>query len=130
MDMDRNRDMPVGQRGIGGLGFLIILILIGVVAVVGMRIAPMYIGHFTIRSALEGIKDDPEIKQMGPAEIRQSIQRRFEINNVTAVDNKDLKIRRDKNTTIIELAYEVRKPLIGNLDVIGSFNETVVLPAQ
>lgn len=130
MDRERVMAMRAGQRGIGGLLFLVILILIGVVAVMGMRIAPMYVEHFTVRSTLEGLKDDPEVKQMGPAEVRQSIERRFDINNITAVGKKDLKIRREKNTTIIEVAYEVRRPLVGNLDVVGNFSERVELPSQ
>lgn len=130
--MDRKRVvvMRAGQRGVGGLFFLLILILIGVVAVMGMRIVPMYVEHFTVRSTLEGLKDDPEVRQMGPAEIRQSIERRFDINNVTAVGKKDLKIRQERNATIIEVAYEVRKPLVGNLDVVGNFSERVELPFQ
>lgn len=130
--MDRKRVvvMRAGQRGVGGLFFLLILILIGVVAVMGMRIVPMYVEHFTVRSTLEGLKDDPEVRQMGPAEIRQSIERRFDINNITAVGKKDLKIRQERNATIIEVAYEVRKPLVGNLDVVGNFSERVELPSQ
>lgn len=130
MDRERIVVMRVGQRGVGGLFFLVILILIGVVAVMGMRIAPMYVEHFTVRSTLEGLKDDPEVRQMGPAEIRQSIERRFDINNITAVGKKDLKIRQERNATIIEVAYEVRRPLIGNLDVVGNFSERVELPSQ
>lgn len=130
MDKERIVAIHASQRGIGGLAFLVILILIGVVAVMGMRIAPMYVEHFTVHSTLEGLKDDPDVKQMSPVEIRQGIERRFDINNITAVRKKDLKIRREKNTTIIEVAYEVRKPLVGNLDVVGNFSERVELPSQ
>lgn len=131
--MDRDRWVsarPSAQRGVSGVLFLVILALIGLAAVVGMRIVPMYVEHFTVRSTLEGLKDDPEVKQMSPAEIREGIERRFNINNVTTVGKKDLKIRREQNGVVIELAYEVRRPLFGNLDVIGRFNETVVLPSQ
>ncbi len=114
--------------GLGTLGLLLVLIIVGALVGIAFRLVPIYIDYFTIVGALKGLKDDPQSAQMSPPELRRSIQDRLYINNVTSVGYDDFKIRKDRNQTIIQVVYEVRRPLVGNLDVVAKFDESVTLP--
>ena len=120
--------MGARQRGMTGFGMLMMLGIVGLSALLGMRIVPIYLDHFVVKSSMQALKQDLETRQMSAAEVRQTIGRRFDINNVTHIGEKDVKIRQNGQGMIVELAYEDRRPLIGNLEVVAKFSETVVLP--
>ena len=130
--MKLNKDVQVSgktyQNGMTVVGMVLVLAGIGFVALMGMRIVPIYIDYFTVKSTLEALKQDPEVKQMSKLEIQQSIQRRFDVGYVTVVTGKDVKLRHDEKNVIVELVYDDRRPLIGNLDTVAKFHETVYLP--
>jgi hypothetical protein len=119
--------MGARQRGMTGFGMLMMLGIVGLGALLGMRIVPIYLDHFVVKSSMQALKQDLETRQMSAAEVRQTISRRFDINNVTHIGEKDVKIRQNGQGMIVELAYEDRRPLIGNLEVVAKFSETVVL---
>ncbi len=118
------------QRGASMLVILFVLLILGVVFMMFMRVGPIYLENFTIRSALEGLAEDPQAVGMSEREIRKRVDRRFDVNSITTVSHNDLDIQRERDGTVVTLDYEVRKLLIGNLDVVASFHEQVVLPAR
>ncbi len=117
------------QRGMTVISVLIILIMIAFVGLIVMRILPIYIDYFSIRSSLEGLKKEPEIERMTLLDVQQRIQKRFDISYVNIIDARRIKVRQQGRDKVLELAYEDRRPLLGNLDVIAKFNETITLPA-
>jgi hypothetical protein len=46
------------------------------------------------------------------------------------VKKEHVKVERQGSTTIVRVSYEVRIPLMGNLDAIVSFDDTVELAAN
>ena len=118
------------QRGMTVIAVLMILVIIGFTALIVMRIVPIYINYFSVWSTLEGLKKEPEIEKMSVFDIQQRIQRRFDISYVEIIDPKQVKIRQQGRDKIIELVYEDRRPLIGNLDVVAKFNDAIVLSSQ
>ena len=62
-------------------------------------------------------------------EIIAMILKRLDVNMVSSVTKDDIFIEKIKNTVIVDVEYEVRKPLFGNLDVIISFRKSVEAPA-
>jgi hypothetical protein len=63
-------------------------------------------------------------------DVQQRIQKRFDISYVNIIDARRIKVRQQGRDKVLELAYEDRRPLLGNLDVIAKFNETITLPAS
>jgi hypothetical protein len=120
----------VHQRGMTVVAVILILISIAFVALIAMRIIPIYVSYFSVRSALEGLKKEPEVAQMGIFDIQQRIQKRFDISYVKVIDPKQVKIRQQGRDKILELVYEDRRPLIANLDVVAKFNDTIVLSSS
>ncbi len=115
------------QRGISPIGGLLMLIVVCFVALMAIRIVPIYVSYFTVKSALEGLARDPASRQMSPPEIYGTLQKRFDIGYVSVVDAKQVKIRQQGRERIVSLAYEDRRPLIGNLGIVANFDINVVL---
>lgn len=115
------------QRGISVIGGLLMLIVVCFVALVVIRIVPIYVSYFTVKSVLEDLQRDPASRQMSVPELYSTLQKRFDIGYVSVINFKQVKIRQQGRERTLSLAYEDRRTLIGNLDVVASFDINVVL---
>ncbi len=109
------------QGGISMTGFLMALVVVGFVLFIGMKLFPMYNQYFSVKKALKGVATDGI---SDPGAIRTSLAKRFDVGYVDVIKPSDVKIERTGNGVQITADYEVRKPLIYNLDVVGKFNAT------
>lgn len=115
------------QRGITMIGGLLALIAAGFIALMALRIVPIYVDYFTIRQALESLKKEPRIGQMSPEDIYRQIGKRFEISYISVLKPEQIKVRKQGNNQVLLLVYEDRRPLISNLEIVAKFNDTIVL---
>jgi hypothetical protein len=109
------------------LGFVIVLAVVGFFAYVAMRLFPMYQEYYSVRSAMKGLADEPGIGTQDPARIQDLFFRRLYINYSENVKKEHVKLRRVDNGWEMNVQYEVRRPLVGNLDVVGKFQSTQML---
>ena len=66
-----------------------------------------------------------EIKLLSKSEIREILTRRYKINNIRDLKVEDIvEIERKKDEAVIEVAYEIREPILYNIDVVLSFGQT------
>ncbi|MFT3762765.1 MAG: DUF4845 domain-containing protein [Pseudoxanthomonas sp.] len=110
------------QSGITLIGFLVVLAVVGFAAFIGMKLFPMYQEYYAVKSAVTGLAGEPGVGDMDPAKIQDLFFRRLYINYSENVKPDNVKISRVDNGWNMTVDYEVRKPLIGNLDVVGKFN--------
>ena len=119
--------MKRNERGMTLLGFVIVLAVVGFAAYVAMRLFPMYQEYYSVRSAMKGLAAEPGIGTRDPARIQDLFFRRLYINYSENVKKEHVKLRRVDNGWEMEVDYEVRRPLVGNLDVVGKFQSTQML---
>ena len=115
------------QQGISTIGGLLALVVVCFVALMVIRVVPIYVSYFTVKSTLEELLQDPASRQMSTSEIYNTLQKRFDIGYVSVVDAKQVKIRQQGKERILSLAYEDRRTLLGNLDIVASFDINLVL---
>ncbi|WP_101926646.1 MULTISPECIES: DUF4845 domain-containing protein [Luteimonas] len=115
------------QRGITLLGFIIVLAVVGFAAYIGMKLFPMYSEYYSVKSALKGLSNEAGMAGADPARIQDLFFRRLYISYSENVKPNNVKIRRVDNGWQMDVQYEVRKPLVGNLDVVGKFHATQTL---
>ncbi len=93
----------------------------------GFTLIPSYIQF----QSVSGIMDDMATQGLGkatPKQIKDAFARGLNINSVYDFDYDTLKITRIKNGGMqMDLEYEDRKPMVGNIDVILSFQKTTEL---
>lgn len=116
------------QKGLTLIGFVIVLAIVLFFAYAGMRLIPMYLEYHALVNAMEKLQDDPMSKSMPAYKIKQSIQMSlwasYASNNIK---NEHIRISKKSDGVNVRVAYEVRKEFIGNIDLVGSFDRTVVL---
>ncbi|MFZ1325529.1 MAG: DUF4845 domain-containing protein [Candidatus Contendobacter sp.] len=115
------------QRGMTVIGLLLVLIVIGFMALVAMKVVPMYIQYFTIKSTIESIRKEPQIAQMSAQDIQNGIEKRFDIGYVNNIAARDLKIRNDRSGRVLDLVYQDERELFYGLFVVLKVNETITL---
>lgn len=113
------------QRGLGYIGWLLTIAGIGVAIVLGLRIIPPYVQHVAIVQIIESLQSEPDISRKTTGQIRKMIRKRFEINMMTTVSTHDLKISKKKDKVMIELNYQVQKPIFGNADILITFSDLI-----
>jgi len=110
------------QQGMSIVGFLIVLGLIVFATYIGMRIGPIYLEYYSVVSAMKGIANERGSAQYSPFDLRRKMLDRLYLSYSSAnVQEQHIKVLR-RNGVVLQVTYEVRKPLIGNLDVVASFD--------
>lgn len=115
------------QQGMTLLGWIIVLGLIAFFVLLTLRLLPNYLENFKVAETLESLRNEPDITRKPPSEIRKLISRRFIINDVTNIEARDVKITNDKGRLTVRARYEIRVPILGNVDAVTKFDESVEL---
>jgi len=115
------------QNGLTLLGFLMVLVLVLFFSYVGMRIIPLYLEYHALINAMEQLENDPGAKALSPAAIKNRLINSLWVNYATDnIKREHMRITRSDGVRV-RVAYEVRRPMLGNVDVILTFDRTVVL---
>ena len=122
MNSLRNR-----QKGMTGTGWLVVLALIGFFSLLTIKLVPVYLEHYSVKTVLASLENEPLITQKSVSEVKKMVHRRLKVNGVYDVDQKGLKVKRESGVLTVEMTYEVKKHMVGNVDVLVSFSDKVEL---
>ena len=114
------------QAGLTLIGFVMVLGVVGFFAFVGMKLFPVYSEYYSVVADMKGVQSEPGIAQASPQTVRDKLFRRFYISYVESVKAENVVISR-KNGYNMTVKYEVRRPLVWNLDFVAKFEKTVDL---
>ncbi len=126
----RSRRSAAGQSGLTLVGFLILMGLGGFVALFAVRVAPIYIDHYLIRTTVDSLNKDPDIESKSREEILGLLQNRWDINNIETIKPKDVKMSREDGVIKLHLKYDVTKNVVGNLDVLVRFDDLFLIKSK
>lgn len=109
------------QRGITMFGLLFWAIVIGIAALVGMRVVPTTLEYFTIVKAVKRISAE----EAGTVpQIRTAFDKQRGIDLITSITGKDLDITKENEKLVINFAYdkeiELMKPVFLLIKYEGS----------
>ena len=112
------------QGGMTLIGFILVLAVVGIFVYVGMKVIPMYSEYYAVKKSLDGLALEPGIANAPPDRIRNLFFRRLYVNYSENVKKEHVKIERMEGGWKMTVKYEVRRPMIYNLDVVGNFENT------
>ncbi len=120
------------QKGMTAIGVLLILMLIAFFTLLALRLTPPYLENFTVASSLKSLQQEAGVRQKTTSEIRKLLQRRLEINDVESVKKEHVKITKDRKTGLLQInvQYEVRVPIMLNVDAVVHFSDSVELSSN
>jgi len=114
------------QQGMSIIGFVFVLAMAIFVSYLGMRIVPLYMEYYSVVSALNGVADERGSARLSPYDIKVKVLNRLYVSYSQNVKESHIKITRS-NGVRVRVKYEVRTPVIGNLDVVANFDKSVLL---
>ena len=117
------------QKGMTGISLMALLVVIAFVAVIFLKIMPVYFDSFKVGDVVSGMKEERGLGDKSNNEITKMILKRLDVNMVSDVTKDHIFIEKTKNDVLIDVEYEVRKQMFGNLDVVISFKKSVEAPA-
>jgi len=113
------------QGGASIFFVLVLLIALGLVGTVGLRLVPVYMESYKVKSALESLREETTLAHAPTMMIRTQIMRRLDINDVKSVKAKDIAVQDTPSGRIVTIKYEARIPLFANLDAVAKFHEQI-----
>lgn len=122
------------QQGMTFLGWIIVLGLIAFFTTIILRLFPLYNEAFKVNSSLRAVASEPDIASKNTTEIRKFLLRNFEVQDVDRFDRnsikKVLKVNKIKGSKdrLITMAYEIRGPLVANLDIVMNYHDSIEIP--
>jgi len=118
---------PARQRGMTFISLLLLVIIIGFFALLLLKLGPVYLENYTVKTVLQNVGKEPFLASQPAAKIRSQVSNRLYVNEVRRLGTKDIKLKREGQVVTISIDYEVRKHILGNVEALVSFAESVEL---
>jgi hypothetical protein len=115
------------ERGVTFLGWIFILIPVGMVLYAGIRLTPKYLEYMKINRTLEQVRDEYKGDQIEARLLRAAIERRFDIEDVRVIKKDDVKITRKGTGYTVEATYYDTVPFIANVSLLVDFSKVVTI---
>ncbi len=113
------------QKGLTFISLVFILAILGFFVLLALKIGPIYLDHYRVVNAIKALETTPDIQKKSAEEIRSILGKRFDMNYVSTLDVKDIKITQRGSYLKVQAAYEVVQQVIGNASVLVTFDDTI-----
>lgn len=115
------------QKGISSGLLLFVLAMCGFLLTCFFKLGPSYLDNSYITDALKSLAENhqDDLKTLSKSAIRSELGKYYSINNVRGDAAKALEVDRQKEKTLISVSYEVRVPLIFNIDAVMKFDNVL-----
>lgn len=111
------------QRGLGWFGLLFVFGTIAFFAIIAVKVGPIYMNHVTVVKIVKSVADNPDYANAPPSEIRSTLERRWDVDYVKYLDDKDVKIKRGKQGRLLAYDYSAEVNLFYNVFVVVKFKD-------
>ena len=118
---------PSRQGGITALGFIILAVFIGLFVFAGLRLTPVYLNYMKVAGVLDGAKVEFDGQNASRGEIRTSIHRRFDVESVSEISARDVKVTAQEGLYTVQATYQHTTPFIANVSFTVSFDKKVTI---
>ena len=107
------------QRGLAISGLMFWGVIIGIVAMLGVKVVPEVIDYYKILKSVKSTAANSSGKTV--PEIRTAFSKYAEIEHIKTVTPADLDISKEGSQVVIGFAYEKRIPLFFNVSLVIDF---------
>lgn len=113
--------MKSRQSGLSFIGAILVVILLGCALLVGFKMVGPYQEYFSLQRVI-GVVSDEGTNGASEAEMRQGYERRAVIDGFDeAIPASMLRFRREGSRVVIDVEYQRKVPLIGNISLFFDF---------
>jgi len=122
------------QRGVTLTGLIFWCVLLGALALLGMRLFPLYNEKMKVDQAMDRVANDASVSSQDKTQLVNAIMKQFEVSDVdrwTTIEFTRLfKVEKKPNSEnrVMLLDYEIRNPLCCNLDIVLNYHNAHTIP--
>jgi hypothetical protein len=109
------------------LGVLIVVVFLGMFVYGGMRLVPAYFEYYNAAKAVSGLTAADLGGSVSEDSIRASLERRFDVSDVTSIRASDVVISATKTGWLLHMSYTVDVPFLGNLSLRAHFDKSATI---
>ncbi len=115
------------ESGITTVGFLILVVFVGLFAFAGIRLTPVYLNYLKVAGVIDGVYDEFDSQNPSREAVRRSILRRFQVESVSELTDRDVKVTTADGGFMVEAQYDHTTPFIANLYFTVRFDKSVLI---
>jgi hypothetical protein len=108
-------------------GGFILFLIVAAVALILLRVTPAYIENYTIKRILGDLVEESGMAHLESHEVRQSVVNRLKVSGIHNTKDKKITVKKAGGVTRVKVEYVVQEPIVGNVDVLISFSDSVEL---
>jgi len=103
------------------LGIAVVLFII---AWIGLKFGSVYLDHYGARAQIEELQSIRSDQAETAEEVRQQLAKRLQLNNLREMlDSDQITVVERGSRVVVEMNYEVKTALAGNMSVLIEFDE-------
>jgi len=120
------------QSGLSMISWMFVIGFLAIQFVMALRIGPVYMNHQTLKSVMDKLKLDTDVKGKGAKNMKRILRKRLKMNSLydLASDPDAFKFKKTKTGYRVIANYESRGPILGNLEFVATFKYQVDVPTK
>ncbi|WP_460841493.1 DUF4845 domain-containing protein [Noviherbaspirillum agri] len=108
------------QHGLSLVGFMFVIVIVALLAVLGMKVVPSIVEYTAIKKAIVKAKEAGTT----PAEIKASFDKQASAGYIESVSGRDLEFSSSGSGTEVSIAYQKKIPLVGPASLVIDYAAT------
>ncbi len=113
------------QQGMTTLGLIILVTFVGLFVYAGLRLVPVYLENMKISGTFSKLATEFNGERATRLEIQKSIEKRFDVEAVTVITFRDVKIKKSGAGYDVSVSYTHKVPFVANVSFGVDFNNQV-----
>ncbi|MDB5840878.1 MAG: hypothetical protein JWQ23_2830 [Herminiimonas sp.] len=114
------------QGGLSITGLIMVLFIMGVIAVLGLKVFPTVTEYMAVKKAIVAAKAAGNT----PAEVRASFDRQAEVGYIDSISSKDLEVQKNGDAYDVSFAYQKKIPLVGPASLLLDYEGSTASAAK
>ncbi len=127
LNIKGNRGLKQRQAGMTTLGLIILVAFVGLFAFAGIRLTPVYLNYMKVVGVVDGVREEFDGTGATSSAIRNSIVRRFDIESVSQISARDIKVTKVDGGHEVAATYSHKAPFIANVSFVVDFDKRVLV---
>ena len=113
------------QGGMTFIAMLFILAMLGMFLYAGVRLLPVYLNYLKVARSMDAAAGEFKSENPDPGAVRRSLEKHWQIEDISAVEAKDVEVTKDETGMIMHVSYDEAAPYISNVSLSVHFDKTV-----
>lgn len=110
------------QKGFSLSGLLVTSFFLILLAILGMKLMPVYLEYFSIKKNLTATAKETASPEIDFNQIKMTFAKKAQIDNVKSITAQDIKINKENGKTVLSAKYSKQIPLVSNISLHIDFD--------